>query len=197
MHSNNFNAGCSVQNLSTEERRQLLDLARESIRHGLRHQDQAPIDVAIFPTGLQAPGASFVTLKSAGELRGCIGSILAARPLALDVTANAHAAAFRDPRFPPLALAEFAELTIHISLLSPLEQLQFASEEDLLMQLRPGVDGVMIEQDARYGTFLPAVWETLPDPSEFLRHLKLKVGLPPGYWSLTLKAYRYTVESID
>lgn len=196
MSSNNFNAECIAQSLSFGERRQLLSLAQESIRYGLQHRDQMPIDVSAFSPVLQALGASFVTLKSSGELRGCIGSILAARPLALDVTANAYAAAFRDPRFLPLALAEFDELTIHLSLLSPLEPLQFTSEEDLLAQLRPGVDGIMIEEDMRRGTFLPTVWESLPDPGDFLRHLKLKAGLSPGYWSLTLKVYRYTIESI-
>lgn len=197
MSSNNFNTECSVQDLSFEERRQLLALAQESIRYGLQHRDQMPIDVSAFSPVLQALGASFVTLKSGGELRGCIGSILAARPLALDVTANAYAAAFRDPRFLPLVLAEFDELTIHISLLSPLEPLRFTSEEDLLAQLRPGVDGIMIEEGMHRGTFLPAVWESLSDPGDFLRYLKLKAGLPPGYWSLTLKGYRYTVEPIE
>ncbi len=197
MSSNNFNTECSVQDLSFEERQQLLALAQESIRYGLQHRDQMPIDVSAFSPVLQALGASFVTLKSGGELRGCIGSILAARPLALDVTANAYAAAFRDPRFLPLVLAEFDELTIHISLLSPLEPLRFTSEEDLLAQLRPGVDGIMIEEGMHRGTFLPAVWESLSDPGDFLRYLKLKAGLPPGYWSLTLKGYRYTVEPIE
>lgn len=197
MSLNNFSAECIVQSLSFGERRQLLSLAQESIRYGLQHRDQMPIDISAFSPVLQALGASFVTLKSGSDLRGCIGSILAARPLALDVTSNAYAAAFRDPRFRPLALTEFDGLTIHVSLLSPLEPLQFTSQEDLLAQLRPGVDGILIEEGARRGTFLPAVWESLPDPGDFLRHLKLKAGLPPGYWSLSLRAYRYTVEPLD
>lgn len=197
MSSNSFNTECITQDLSFGEHRQLLTLAQESIRHGLQYRDQMPIDVSAFSPVLQALGASFITLKSSGELRGCIGSILATRPLALDVSANAYAAAFRDPRFLPLGLAEFDEITIHISLLSPLELLQFTSEEDLLAQLRPGMDGILLEEGMRRGTFLPAVWESLPNPGDFLRYLKLKAGLPPGYWSLTLKAYRYTAQSIE
>lgn len=197
MSLNDFSAECIVQSLPFRARRQLLSLAQQSIRYGLQHRDQMPIDVSAFSPVLQAPGASFVTLKSGSDLRGCVGSILAARPLALDITSNAYAAAFRDPRFQPLTLAEFDDITIHISLLSPLKPLQFTSQEDLLAQLRPGVDGILIEEGARRGTFLPAVWELLPDPGDFLRHLKLKAGLPPGYWSLSLKAYRYTVEPID
>lgn len=183
-------------NLSPEERALLLNLAKDSIRYGLEHGRQMPLDTATCPAALQAPGASFVTLHCNGELRGCIGNLMPARPLALDVVGNAYAAAFRDPRFPPLTASEFDALTIHISLLSPMEPLQFESEEELIAQLRPGIDGLVLEEPPRRGTFLPAVWESLPDPRDFLRQLKLKAGLPANYWSRTLRAQRYTVESI-
>lgn len=183
-------------NLSPEERAFLLNLAKDSIRYGLEHGRQMPLDTATCPAALQAPGASFVTLHCDGKLRGCIGNLMPARPLALDVVGNAYAAAFRDPRFPPLTASELDALTIHVSLLSPMEPLQFESEEELLAQLRPGTDGLVIEEPPRRSTFLPTVWESLPNPRDFLRHLKLKAGLPANYWSGTLRALRYTVESI-
>lgn len=197
MSSNNANDEHTAHLLSPEERGQLLTLARDSIRYGLGHGCQMPVDLRECPPPLQALGASFVTLKAADELRGCIGSLLAARPLALDVAGNAYAAAFRDPRFQPLAAPEFDGLAVHISLLSPMTPLQFESEDDLLAQLQPGVDGLLLEEGSRRSTFLPAVWETLPDPREFLQYLKRKAGLPANYWSGTLKAHRYTVDSID
>jgi AmmeMemoRadiSam system protein A len=111
------------------------------------------------------------------------------------VAQNAYAAAFSDPRFPPLREGEFEELDIHISILSPAEAMHFTSEADLLQQLRPGEDGLVMEEGFRRGTFLPSVWEQLPTPELFLRHLKQKAGLPADYWSSTLEVSRYTTHS--
>ncbi len=174
---------------------QLLELAEASIRHGLEHGrplSPAPEDYPAVPT---TPGACFVTLHSHGELRGCIGSLQAHQPLLDDVAYNAFAAAFSDPRFPPLRESELPGLEIHLSLLSEATPIDFLSEEDLLQQLRPGEDGLVLEEGRRRGTFLPSVWEQLPTNELFLRHLKQKAGLPPDYWSDTLKVSRYTTES--
>ncbi len=144
---------------------------------------------------LDEPGAAFVTLKLAGELRGCIGSITARRPLAEDVRENALAAAFRDPRFPRVSAAELPRLRFEVSLLSPLEPLACADEADLLRRLRPGVDGLVLEHGGHRGTFLPAVWRHYPEPAEFLRQLKRKAGLDPDFWAPDVVVSRYTVES--
>ena len=118
----------------------------------------------------------------------------ACRPLVEDVAENACAAAFDDPRFEPLSKEEFDELDIHISVLSPPEEMTFVSEKDLLERVRPGVDGLILQEGGRRGTFLPSVWEELPDKELFLMHLKMKAGLPNTYWSDSLRVFRYTAE---
>lgn len=183
------------EGLGAEERRTLLELARASVRKGLCGETLA-VRAEAYPPTLRAPRASFVTLKVEGRLRGCVGSLEARLPLVVDVVRNAHAAAFRDPRFPALTWPEFERLDIHLSLLTPPEPLAVGCEEELLALLRPGVDGLVLSEGARRGTFLPSVWEELPEPHEFLRHLKLKAGLPADYWSPTLRIERYTTESI-
>ena len=170
--------------------RRLLALARHAIaeRLGLE-QAQPQADGA-----LRRAGASFVTLLCGEALRGCIGSLKATRALALDVRENALAAAFRDPRFPPLSLTEFPLLSIEVSLLSRPQPAFFAAEAELLARLVPGVDGVALELGEHRATFLPQVWETLPDPREFVAALKAKAGLPEGFWSprLNVSLYRVT-----
>lgn len=142
---------------------------------------------------LDAPGASFVTLRSHGELRGCIGTLRAQRPLGEDVAHNARAAAFADPRFPPLARDEFDAIRIEVSLLSAPVPLEAAGEGQLLALLRPHVDGVVFEFGERRSTFLPQVWQTLPDPRHFLAELKRKAGMPAHFWSDQVRISRYTV----
>ena len=142
---------------------------------------------------LQEPGASFVTLTRKGELRGCIGTLEAHRPLGVDVRENAVAAAFRDPRFAPLGIAEFEAIRVEVSLLSTTEALVAASEEEALARLRPGIDGVVFEYQHFRSTFLPQVWEQLPEPAEFLAYLKRKAGLPVDFWSDSVRLSRYTV----
>ena len=182
--------------LSVQDRHTLLDLAYASIESGLRG-NALRVDPAEHSPSLQQAGASFVTIKVADELRGCIGSVEPRRVLVIDVVKNAHAAAFSDPRFPALTMEEFEHLHAHISVLSPCEPIAFTCEEDLLQQLRPGVDGVILEEGACRATYLPSVWKTLPDPREFLTQLKLKAGLPRDYWSANVTVKRYTTESIS
>jgi uncharacterized protein len=178
-----------------EQRQRLLSIAGESILHGLEYGEPPALDLAALPDALREPRATFVTLNKNAYLRGCIGSLEARRPLAEDVAHNAFAAAFHDPRFPPVTREEWPDITMHISVLSPPEPLPAASEEDLLRQLRPGVDGLILEAENARATFLPSVWEQVQDPREFLSHLKHKAGLAPTYWADTLRAFRYTTES--
>ena len=185
------------QRLNATAREQLLSIARKSVHHGLLHGSPQPVDVAQYDPALSEDGASFVTLHLHGQLRGCIGSLLAHRPLAKDVSENAFNAAFNDPRFPPLMEQEEPELVYHISVLSQPEPLTFHSEEELLEQIRPGIDGLILSSGAFHkGTFLPSVWEQLPSKALFLAHLKQKAGLAPDFWSPTIEVERYTVESI-
>ena len=181
---------------SHDEQKILLQTARDTIEYGLKYQQLKKIDILSYPPSLQEKGACFVTLKIGDQLRGCIGSLQAYQPLIEDVAHNAYAAAFQDPRFYPVTAAELPDLTIHISVLNKPEPMYFTSEADLISQLRPGIDGLILTEGPHRGTFLPSVWENLPDPKTFLQHLKLKAGLPKHYWSDTLKIERYTVEKI-
>jgi AmmeMemoRadiSam system protein A len=143
---------------------------------------------------LQEPGATFVTLTQNGNLRGCIGTLEAHRTLLDDVKENALAAAFHDPRFPPLRQDELPHTAVEVSLLSPPQPMSFRDEQDVLAQLRPGVDGVILQFAHYRSTFLPQVWEQLPDAHVFMAHLKQKAGLPGNYWSPEFRLARYTVE---
>jgi len=175
----------------------LLHLAAASVEHGLAHGRPLPVHAADHAPDLREPGASFVTLKRRGKLRGCIGTSTAYRPLVLDVAEHAFAAAFRDPRFPALTAGEIDGLSLSVSVLSPPSPLRFADERDLLARLRPNVDGLIIEDGGRKALFLPAVWETLPDPETFLGHLKIKAGLKAEHWSGGFKAWRFVAEEIS
>lgn len=175
--------------------RQLLDAARESIRKGLCGET-IEVHAHDYPPELRTPRATFVTLHVNGELHGCIGTLEARRPLVEDVAGNAYGAAFQDTRFPALTWAEFERLEIHISILDPPEPMTFSSEADLIAQLRPQVDGLILEHGHQRGTFLPSVWESVREPREFLRHLKLKAGLAPDYWSQDIRVQRYTAVSV-
>jgi AmmeMemoRadiSam system protein A len=182
--------------LNKEQQQRLLDLAKSSIQHGLQTGQPLTINLAECPAELTERRATFVTLHKHHQLRGCIGVLEAVRPLAEDIAENAFLAAFRDPRFPPLSEDEFGELEIHLSILTPAEAVSFTSEQDLISQLRPGIDGLILEEGRWRGTFLPSVWEQLPEPEQFLRHLKQKAGLAPDYWSETIRIYRYRTEMI-
>ena len=172
--------------------RHLLDLARQAIAETL---GLAPGEPPSPPEPwLEAPGAVFVTLTQHGELRGCIGSLEARRALIDDLRANARAAAFSDPRFPPLEAEELGRTRVEVSILSRPEPMVFRNEADLLAQLRPNVDGVILEQGWHRATFLPQVWEQLPEPRQFLAQLKRKAGLAPDFWASDLQVARYGVE---
>jgi hypothetical protein len=175
----------------------LLAIARDSIAHGLARGRPLLVDLALLSPGLRLHRATFVTLRRPdGELRGCIGTLEARRPLAEDVAENAFRAAFRDPRFAPVRVDEVDRLALHLSILSPPEPLAARSEADLLAALRPGVDGLILEDGPRRATFLPEVWEQLPSPREFVRQLKRKAGLGDDHWSASLRLLRYETRAV-
>ena len=181
--------------LSEPLRQVLLGVALRSIRHGLERGRPLTVDTGDYDPALREGRACFVTLDRGGNLRGCIGHLEPIQPLVRDVAENAYAAAFRDPRFPSLRAEELSGLDIHISILGLPEPLSFQSEVDLIAQIRPGIDGLILEEGRNRGTFLPSVWESLPQPLDFWRHLKRKAGLPMNHWSGSLRVQRYTTES--
>ncbi len=169
----------------------LLDTAARSIEYGLEHGRRMPVNGGDFDPELRNNGACFVTLKKEGRLRGCIGSAQARRPLYEDVAANSFACAFSDHRFPKLVSDELDRLELSISVLSSSAAITFRDETELLDQLRPGTDGLIIEDNNRRALFLPSVWESLADPADFLGHLKLKAGMERDYFSNNFKAWRF------
>ena len=173
----------------------MLALGRESIEHGLETGRPLRISDPPHPAELAEARTCFVTLRQAGELRGCMGSLQANSPLAESVALNAFGSAFEDPRFPPLPGRALASLDIEISVLSALEPLANYGEADLLSQLQPLVDGLVLEAGPYRSTFLPKVWEQLPDRREFLYALKCKAGLPGEYWSHDVRVHRYHTET--
>ena len=183
--------------LGREDRRTLLRLARDAIRHGLEEKQRLRIDPSQYDDVLSKQGACFVTLMEHGNLRGCIGTLQGYQPLVSDVAEHAHAAAFSDPRFPPLSEDELDKIEISVSVLGEPEEMTISDEQDLCRQLVPGTDGVILEYGSLRGTFLPSVWETLPDCAEFVRHLKQKAGLSPDFWADGIRVYRYRTESFS
>ncbi len=185
----------SHEPLTTDQRRVVLTTARDSIAHGLSHGKPLAVSIVDYPEALRAIRASFVTLQIEGRLRGCIGALEASAPLIEDVALHAYGAAFQDPRFPQLGQGELSQLDIHLSILTPNTPIEFNDETDLLGKLRPNEDGLIISQGGRRATFLPSVWESLPDPAQFLAHLKLKAGIRDHVSDGSLKAWRYATES--
>jgi len=183
----------SAARLDDREKEILRKVARDSIDHGLSEGRPLPVSPGSYPRILEEPGAAFVTLESDGRLRGCVGSLVPRRPLVEDVAENAFAAAFRDSRFSPLELEEWPGVVFHVSLLTPSEPIEVDSREELLRTLRPGVDGLLLEDPPYRATFLPQVWKSLPDPEDFLGELLRKAGLSRDHWSSTLRFHRYEV----
>ena len=175
--------------MRTEAGRVLIPIARSAIAAKLGKRHLADEEA----TWLREPGACFITLTQSEKLRGCIGTLQAHRALVEDVKANAIAAAFHDPRFKPLSESELDAVELEISLLSTLEAIDFSDEQHALGKLRVGVDGVVFEYGHHKSTFLPQVWDSFSEPSEFMAHLKHKAGLPPDFWDAEVKLYRYTV----
>jgi hypothetical protein len=157
--------------------KRLLRTAAAALRYALRRGRIPKVELARFPAPLIEPATTFVTLRHGPRLRGCIGTVEPMRPLAADVVANTFGAAFRDPRFDPLASSELRGLSISVSILSPRRPLAFKDEAELLARLRPGIDGLLIRNGTRRGLFLPQVWENVPAAADFLRHLKDKAGI--------------------
>ncbi len=170
----------------------LIDVARRELHRtlGTPERERAE-DVGRDEPWLREPGAVFVTLKRQGALRGCVGSLSAVRPLIDDVRENAVAAALRDTRFPPVEARELEELEVEVTELSVPEPMSFTGEADALAQLRPGEDGVVLRWCGRRATFLPQVWESLPEPRTFLAHLKRKAGLNEDFWDDAVELERY------
>lgn len=184
--------------LSQEEKAILLRLARQAITAAVLQQVLPALELEALSEHLRFNGVTFVTLFKAGTLRGCVGAMEAYQPLALDVCEHAIAAALHDYRFPPVQAEELGALRIEISRLTPPLKLDYENDQDLLAKLRPGVDGVLIKDGYRRATFLPQVWEKLPDPAEFLDHLCLKMGAPESTWRYRkLDVYLYEVEEFQ
>ena len=177
--------------LSSEDQNVCLHVALESIKHGLQSGCALKVNHHDYSKDLQQDYASFVTLHKNGELRGCIGALEAYQPLISDIAEHAYSAAFQDPRFPTLQDNELEQIDIKISVLGKPEGMGFDSEEDLLQQIRPNIDGLILEHGINRGTFLPSVWEQLPDKKDFLSHLKMKAGLPKNWWDNAAKISRY------
>ncbi len=173
-----------------EAGRTLIGMARAAIGTRLVSRENPKANGASW---LTQPGATFVTLTREGRLRGCIGSLAPQRPLGVDVIANAQSAAFGDPRFPPMTAAEWSDTQTEVSLLSPARPIRFADEDDLLSKIVPGEDGVILEAAGRRGTFLPQVWESLPDKAQFLAQLRIKAGLPADFRLGRCRVLRYRV----
>uniref|UniRef100_A0A7C4LIX1 AmmeMemoRadiSam system protein A n=1 Tax=Schlesneria paludicola TaxID=360056 RepID=A0A7C4LIX1_9PLAN len=183
--------------LTDDERAALLDVVRRSIAHGLRHRRPLAVDATQYSGLLCARQACFVTLRLRDHLRGCMGSLAPIGPLIQAAAHHAFQAAFRDPRFPPVAADELSRLLVSLSILSPAEPLEFADEADLLARLRPGIDGVILSTGRKTATLLPQVWDHVPDRRVFLAHLKRKAGLPENYWSSDLRFQRYRAVCIS
>ena len=171
-----------TKKLTQQEGQILVKIARQAIENHLRGKSRSTLDLDDYPASLIENGACFVTLTRKGVLRGCIGSIEASQPLIKDVQDRAVGAAFHDPRFPALKPDELSDLEIEVSRLTKPERLEYDSPDDLLDKLRPGIDGVILSQNFRRATFLPQVWEQLPEPEQFLGRLCMKMGLGPAAW---------------
>ncbi len=172
----------------------LLDVAERSLTLAVVEGRAWVPDPQEYAPPLRRPGAAFVTLELDGRLRGCIGTLAAVEPLVVTVADRARAAALHDPRFPPVEIAEVPRLDVAVSVLSPMEPLPVRGWDELRAAVRPGVDGLLIEAGHHAATFLPSVWEQLPDATRFLDHLWLKAGLTPRSWPPGMAVWRYTAQ---
>jgi len=186
-----------MRSISVEDQRYLLRLARRVVTHGVRYAERLPLAREAVNVSLQEPGASFVTLYRSDQLAGCMGTLEACRPLVEDVAENSYVAAFHDPRFTPLQAADLDVLHIEIALLSALQPLAVSDESSLKAHLIPGHHGLLIEEAGHRATFLPKVWQALPDKTEFLTQLKKKAGFSENYWSERINCFLYTTESFS
>ena len=171
------------------------DIAREALRAAVHEARRTRPNADVVPPALREERSCFVTLRIDERLRGCVGSLTPTGPLVHEVARSAYSAALHDPRFPPVTADELAMIRIHIAVLTTPEPVEARSEEELLAKLRVGVDGVTLRDHGNVGTFLPAVWSSLPDPRDFVRQLKVKAGLSISHWSDTICVERYQTES--
>lgn len=189
------NSGLSKDKLTLNEREYLLQLARESILLGVRGKPLPDLDIATISPRLSEPGATFVTLTKNQELRGCIGSLEATRSLVEDVRVHTVAAALEDYRFPPVQESELSQISIEISRLTTPQKIYYQHPDEILSQIRPGIDGVVIKKDIRRATFLPQVWEKVPEVELFLEMLCRKMGGSPDCWrGSSVEIFTYQVE---
>lgn len=185
-----------VDRIDPQTRSELSRIAWASIDHGLSRGEPLTPSLDGCEQLLACPGASFVTLKtSEGRLRGCIGTLVSQTALLINVSHNAHRAAFSDPRFSPVVESERSGLRLQLSVLSEAERIIGDSEEEILQQVRPHKDGLIFKERDKRATFLPAVWESISDPAVFIRQLKRKGGFAEDYWSDSVEVLRYTTES--
>lgn len=181
--------------LTFEEQQTLLRLARQALECGVRGDKLPPLDETVLSLQLRELGATFVTLTIRGELRGCIGALEAHKPLVEDVREHTIAAALEDPRFPPVSEDELNRIQIEVSRLTPPLPLEYRDAADLLSKLKPYVDGVILRDGFRRATFLPQVWEKIPNPVEFLNYLCHKMGLGDAAWvNRHMEVFIYHVE---
>lgn len=180
--------------LSPDDIDVLFSLADFGVREGLAGRPAPVVDAAALDEPLRQHRGVFVTLEVAGELNGCIGTVEAVQAVGVAVPRLAWAAAFDDVRLPALAAGDYPDLEYKLSLMTPLEEIAAGSEQEVLVALRPGVDGLVIRHGSATGTFLPAVWAKVPHPVEFLRHLERKAGLRPGRWPAGMRAWRYQAD---
>jgi uncharacterized protein len=187
-----------TQELNATDQDILLNIARQALENAVRGEPLPQINLDDLPPALQAQGASFVTLTVAGNLRGCIGALDPYQPLAFDVQEHAVAAALQDCRFPRVKPAELPHIQIEVSALTPRTRLSYQSPQDLVTKLRPHIDGVILQDGFRKATFLPQVWDKLPDPKEFLTHLCMKMGGSGDLWcKKKLDVYVYQVQEFQ
>ena len=177
--------------LSAADKHLILEYAYAAVAYAVKTGRTLPVDLSSTSETLQQDGACFVTLKFNGKLRGCTGSIEAFRPLIIDVVNNAQSSARHDSRFRPVSISELPDLAVSVSVLTPRTEIPHSSEEDLLRKLRPGIDGLTIESPDYRAVFLPVMWEQLPESQDFLKHLKLKAGMPANFWPTDMIAMRF------
>jgi AmmeMemoRadiSam system protein A len=184
----------SVTELSSGDLAVLAEVATRSVLEAVGQQRRFDPDLTDYPPSLRRPGAVFVTLRRGGALRGCIGTMEPVMPLVHAAADRARAAAFDDPRFPPVGRRELEDLQVEVSVLTPMEPFTVAGYDDLVATLRPSVDGLLVEAGSYRATFLPAVWEQLPRPDGFVAALWRKAGLPPRAWPQGICTWRYRAQ---
>ena len=186
----------AILTLTRDDKNILLLTAHKAIESGLKNKTIICTDEKHHSAALQTQAASFVTLNIKQQLRGCIGTLQAHQSLLCDVSEHAYAAAFKDPRFAPLSDEEYTQVKIHISILTPAEPLHCQDEQALFDKIRADVDGVILKYKHHQATFLPSVWQQLPDKQEFIQHLKLKAGLNKDFWHKDILIETYQTFSI-